>query len=91
MVYLTRREYFNGAHKLYKTDWSMEKNVEVFGKCANKNFHGHNFDVYVTVKGEPDPDTGFVLGTLAPRTRWHRMVSFHARSRALYWKSSKAY
>jgi 6-pyruvoyltetrahydropterin/6-carboxytetrahydropterin synthase len=61
MVYLTRREYFNGAHKLYKQDWSMEKNVEVFGKCANKHYHGHNFDVFVTVKGEPDPDTGFVI------------------------------
>ena len=61
MVYLTRREYFNGAHKLYIADWTPEKNIEVFGKCANKHYHGHNFDVYVTVKGTPDPDTGFVM------------------------------
>ena len=61
MVYLTRREHFNGAHRLYNSAWSAEKNAAVFGKCANANWHGHNFDLYVTVKGEPDPDTGFVI------------------------------
>jgi 6-pyruvoyltetrahydropterin/6-carboxytetrahydropterin synthase len=61
MVYLTRIEHFNAAHKLYNTRWSKEKNEEVFGKCANENFHGHNFELYVTVKGEPDPDTGFIF------------------------------
>jgi 6-pyruvoyltetrahydropterin/6-carboxytetrahydropterin synthase len=61
MVYLTRKEHFNAAHQLYNYDWSEEKNFEVFGKCANKNFHGHNFDLFVTVKGKPNPETGFVM------------------------------
>ena len=61
MVYLTRREHFNGAHRLFNPDWTEEKNDAVFGKCANKNWHGHNFDVFVTVKGEPDSDTGFIM------------------------------
>ena len=61
MVYLTRREHFNGAHRLFNPDWTTEQNDEVFGKCANKNWHGHNFDVYVTVKGTPNPDTGFIM------------------------------
>ena len=60
MVYLTRVEHFNAAHKLYNPAWSREKNDEVFGKCANENWHGHNYELYITVKGEPDPDTGFV-------------------------------
>jgi 6-pyruvoyltetrahydropterin/6-carboxytetrahydropterin synthase len=61
MVYLTRVEHFNAAHKLYHPDWSRERNEEVFGKCANENWHGHNYDLYVTIKGEPDPDTGFLF------------------------------
>ncbi len=61
MVYLTRREHFNGAHRLFNPDWTVEQNDEVFGKCANKNWHGHNFDVFVTVKGTPNPDTGFIM------------------------------
>ena len=61
MVYLTRIEHFNAAHKLYNSDWSKEKNDEVFGKCANENWHGHNFELYVTIKGEPDPETGFIF------------------------------
>jgi len=60
-IYITRRETFNAAHKLYKEDWSEEKNEEVFGKCANKNWHGHNFELWVTVKGVPNEDTGFVM------------------------------
>ncbi|MBL4862560.1 MAG: 6-carboxytetrahydropterin synthase [Crocinitomicaceae bacterium] len=60
-VYITRRETFNAAHKLYREDWSEEKNWEVFGKCSNRNWHGHNFTIYVTVKGEPNEDTGFVI------------------------------
>lgn len=60
-VYITRRETFNAAHKLYCEDWSDEKNLEVFGKCSNKNWHGHNFVIYVTVKGVPNPETGFVI------------------------------
>lgn len=61
MVYLTRREHFNGAHRLNNPKWTEEENIAVFGKCANKNWHGHNFDVFVTVKGTPDPDTGFIM------------------------------
>jgi 6-pyruvoyltetrahydropterin/6-carboxytetrahydropterin synthase len=59
--YLTRREHFNAAHKLYNPLWTKEKNDEVFGKCANENWHGHNFELFVTVKGSPDPDTGFIV------------------------------
>jgi len=61
MVYLTRAEHFNAAHRLYNPSWSKEKNDEVFGKCANDNWHGHNYELFVTVKGEPDPDTGFLV------------------------------
>ena len=61
MVYLTRLEHFNAAHRLFNPDWSPEKNEEVFGKCANANWHGHNYELYVTVKGSPNPDTGFVF------------------------------
>ncbi|MDH5597648.1 MAG: 6-carboxytetrahydropterin synthase [Cyclobacteriaceae bacterium] len=61
MAYITRKEHFNAAHKLYNPKWSKEKNEEVFGPCANENWHGHNFDLEVTVCGEPEPDTGFVV------------------------------
>ncbi len=61
MIYLTRLEQFNAAHQLYNSDWSAAKNEEVFGKCANKNWHGHNYDLFVTIKGDPHPDTGFVF------------------------------
>ena len=61
MVYLTRKEHFNAAHKLFNPNWSAEKNDEVFGKCANANWHGHNYNLFVTIKGEPNPDTGFIM------------------------------
>ena len=61
MIYLTRHEHFNAAHKLYNPAWTEEKNVEVFGKCANANWHGHNYELIVTIKGETDPDTGFLM------------------------------
>jgi 6-pyruvoyltetrahydropterin/6-carboxytetrahydropterin synthase len=61
MIYVSRKEHFNAAHKLYNPAWSKEKNQEVFGTCANENWHGHNFEVIVTVKGKPDPETGFVI------------------------------
>lgn len=60
MVYITRIEHFNAAHKLYNTSWTPEKNDEVFGKCANEKWHGHNFELYVTIKGDPSDETGFV-------------------------------
>ena len=61
MIYLTRRERFNAAHKLFNPTWNEEKNELVFGKCANKNWHGHNYHLFVTVKGTVNPDTGFVM------------------------------
>ncbi len=61
MVYLTRVEHFNAAHKLYNPEWTTEKNDEVFGKCANENWHGHNYELFVTVKGTPSSETGFVF------------------------------
>ena len=61
MIYLTRVENFNAAHKLSNPAWSKEKNEEVFGKCANENWHGHNYELHVTIKGNPDPETGFVF------------------------------
>ena len=61
MVHITRRERFSAAHKLARKDWSEEKNYEVFGKCSNPNWHGHNYVLYVTVKGKPEPSTGFVV------------------------------
>jgi 6-pyruvoyltetrahydropterin/6-carboxytetrahydropterin synthase len=61
MVYITRKEHFNAAHQLYNPNWDLAKNELVFGKCANKNFHGHNYDLFVTVKGKPDPETGFII------------------------------
>ena len=61
MVYLTRKEHFNAAHRLYHPHWSDEQNEEVFGKCANKNYHGHNYNLFVTVKGEPDLNTGIIV------------------------------
>ena len=61
MVYINRVEHFNAAHRLYNPAWTEERNKEIFGPCANINWHGHNFELIVTVKGEPDPDTGFVM------------------------------
>lgn len=61
MVYLTRLEHFNAAHKLYNPIWSREKNEEVFGVCANENWHGHNFNLYVTIKGNINQETGFLF------------------------------
>jgi 6-pyruvoyltetrahydropterin/6-carboxytetrahydropterin synthase len=61
MVYVCRKEHFNAAHRLYNPAWTKEKNCEVFGVCANEHFHGHNFELVVTVKGTPHPETGFVM------------------------------
>lgn len=61
MVHITRKESFNAAHRLFREDFSDEKNEEVFGKCSNPNWHGHNYTLYVTVGGETDPETGFVM------------------------------
>jgi 6-pyruvoyltetrahydropterin/6-carboxytetrahydropterin synthase len=61
MVYVSRKEHFNAAHKLYNNAWTQEKNEEVFGACANKNWHGHNFELTVTIAGMPNKETGFVF------------------------------
>ncbi len=61
IVYVTRRERFNAAHKLWNPEWDEEKNKDVFGKCANPNWHGHNYELFVTVKGVPSEDTGYCM------------------------------
>lgn len=61
MIYLTRRERFSAAHRMFRQDWSEDKNREVFGKCSNPNWHGHNYILWVTVKGEPSGEHGFVM------------------------------
>ena len=61
MIFLTRKEHFNAAHRLFRPDWTDEKNNEVYGKCANPNWHGHNYILLVTVKGEIKPDLGYVV------------------------------
>ena len=59
-VSVYRKEHFNAAHRLYNPEWSDEKNEEVFGKCNNPNWHGHNYELFVKLTGEPDPTTGYV-------------------------------
>lgn len=61
MIFLTRRERFNAAHRLYRQEWTDEKNSEVYGKCSNPNWHGHNYILFVTVKGEIKPELGYVV------------------------------
>ena len=60
-VFVIRRERFNAAHRLFNPSWSDDKNESIFGKCSNKNWHGHNYEVFVTVKGTVDVDTGYVI------------------------------
>lgn len=61
MIYITRRERFSAAHRLFREEWSDEKNREVFGKCSNPNWHGHNYELFVTVKGKVNPETGYLV------------------------------
>ncbi len=61
MIYITRREQFNAAHRLFREEWSDDKNREVFGKCSNPNWHGHNYELFVTVNGDINPDTGYLI------------------------------
>ena len=60
-VTISRKAHFNAAHRLYRNDWSMEKNNQIFGKCNNPNFHGHNYELIVSVTGEVDKETGYVV------------------------------
>ncbi|MEQ3662081.1 MAG: 6-carboxytetrahydropterin synthase [Flavobacterium sp.] len=70
---ISRKAHFNAAHRLYRKDWANEKNDLVFGKCNNPNFHGHNYDLIVSVTGEIDKETGFVIDikTLAELIKIH--------------------
>ncbi|MBA2407409.1 MAG: 6-carboxytetrahydropterin synthase [Chitinophagales bacterium] len=61
MLYITRKEHFNAAHRLFNALWNDEENEAVFGKCSNKNFHGHNYNLFVTVRGNPNPETGLIV------------------------------
>jgi 6-pyruvoyltetrahydropterin/6-carboxytetrahydropterin synthase len=65
MIFITRRERFNAAHRLFRPDFTDQKNMEVFGKCSNPNWHGHNYELFVTVKGEVNPETGFLINLKA--------------------------
>lgn len=60
-VKVSRKAHFNAAHRLYRKDWDFEKNQDIFGKCNNPNYHGHNYELIVSVTGEIDPDTGYVM------------------------------
>lgn len=60
-VTVNRKAHFNAAHRLYNCEWSDARNAEVFGKCANPNYHGHNYELIVSVTGEIHPETGFVM------------------------------
>jgi len=61
LVYATRRERFNAAHKLWHDEWDEARNFETFGKCSNPNWHGHNYELFITVKGVPDATTGYCM------------------------------
>ncbi|MBS1568767.1 MAG: 6-carboxytetrahydropterin synthase [Bacteroidetes bacterium] len=74
MVHITRRERFSAAHRLGRPEWSAEKNLEVFGKCSNPNWHGHNYELWVTVKAEVDKETGFVVNLSALSKLMHLHV-----------------
>src|SRR6266699_1703659 len=72
MVYLTRKAEFSAAHYYHNPQWSAEENQRVFGKCANLNGHGHNYTLEVTVKGEPDAKSGFVIDLKDLKAIMHR-------------------
>lgn len=77
-VAVSRKEHFNAAHRLFNPAWSPEKNDEVFGKCNNPNYHGHNYELIVTVVGQPDPATGYVMDMklLSDLIKDHVLTSF---------------
>jgi 6-pyruvoyltetrahydropterin/6-carboxytetrahydropterin synthase len=61
MIYLTRRETFNAGHRMFRPDWSDDENTRVFGACSNPNWHGHNYNLFVTVRGTINPETGLLI------------------------------
>ena len=81
-VKVSRKEHFNAAHRLFNPKWTDEKNNTVFGKCSNPNYHGHNYEVVVSVIGEPDPETGYVydMKVLSDLIRQHVLLKFDHRN-----------
>ena len=81
-VAVSRKEHFNAAHRLFRADWSDEKNNQVFGKCANPHYHGHNYELIVTLTGDPDSETGYVydLKLLSDTIREHVLLHFDHRN-----------
>lgn len=70
-IRVTRRVHFSAAHRLARDEWSAEENARVFGACANPNWHGHNYELDVTVEGEVDPETGYVMDLKLLKERIH--------------------
>ena len=81
-VKVSRKEHFNAAHRLFNPKWSDEKNNEVFGKCNNPHYHGHNYEVIVSLIGEPDPETGYVydMKALSDLIKQHVLLKFDHRN-----------
>lgn len=74
MIYITRRERFTAAHRLFKAEYSDEKNLEIFGKCSNPNWHGHNYELFVTIKGDINPETGFLMNLTELKSIIHNKI-----------------
>ena len=83
MIYITRRERFNAAHRLFRPELSDAENLALFGKCSNPNWHGHNYNLFVTVRGETDPYTGFLLDLKDLSTLIHERIIDKADHRNL--------
>jgi len=81
-VRVSRKEHFNAAHRLFNPQWSDEKNQQVFGKCSNPHYHGHNYELIVSLVGDADPDTGYVfdMKILSDLIRDHVLVKFDHRN-----------
>jgi 6-pyruvoyltetrahydropterin/6-carboxytetrahydropterin synthase len=81
-VKVSRKEHFNAAHRLHNPEWTDEKNVQIFGKCSNPNFHGHNYELIVSVIGEPDPSTGYVydMKALSDLIKENILIKFDHRN-----------
>ncbi len=81
-IKVSRKEHFNAAHRLFNPAWSDEQNLKVFGKCSYPNFHGHNYELVVTLTGEPNPDTGYVfdMKVLSDIIREHVIAKFDHRN-----------
>jgi 6-pyruvoyltetrahydropterin/6-carboxytetrahydropterin synthase len=91
-VKVSRKEHFNAAHRLFNPAWADEKNADVFGKCSNPNYHGHNYEIIVSVIGEPDPQTGYVydMKVLSDLIKENVLIKFDHRNLNLdteYFKS----